>query len=100
MSKSNATTIARRDLLQSMGAAAAGFALVNHAFADGEAPGAQVVDRSSTIQITGLKTYWVGPVVYVKIETNHGMSGWGDLKGTDVRVGQVLARSLFELIEG
>ncbi|HUP79711.1 MAG TPA: mandelate racemase/muconate lactonizing enzyme family protein [Pirellula sp.] len=91
---------ARRELLNGVGYAAAGFALVNHAMGQGDAPGAQVADRASTIKITGMKTYWVGPIVYVKIETNHGIFGWGDLKGTDVRVGQVLAQSLFELING
>ena len=63
-------------------------------------PAAQVADRSSTIRITGLKTYWVGPVVYLKIETNHGVSGWGDLKGVDPRPAKVLVQSLFELIDG
>jgi L-alanine-DL-glutamate epimerase-like enolase superfamily enzyme len=38
--------------------------------------------------------------VYVKIETNHGISGWGDLKGVDPRPAQVLAQSLFELLDG
>lgn len=90
----------RRHWLQSAGAAAAGFALVNHAVAQEQAPGSQVVDRASSIRITGLKTYWVGPIVYVKIETNHGIVGWGDLKGTDVRVGRVLVESLYELIDG
>jgi len=90
----------RRQWLQSAGAAAAGFSLVNHAVAQDEAPGSQVADRASSIRITGLKTYWVGPIVYVKIETNHGLVGWGDLKGTDVRVGRVLVESLFELLDG
>ena len=90
----------RRHWLQSAGAAAAGFSLVNHAVAQDEAPGSQVADRASSIRITGLKTYWVGPIVYVKIETNHGLVGWGDLKGTDVRVGRVLVESLFELLDG
>jgi galactonate dehydratase len=79
---------------------AAGLALLNHAVAADNVPGAAVADRSSSIRITAMKTYWVGPIVYVKIETNHGISGWGDLKGTDVRVGKVLAESLFELING
>lgn len=92
--------LGRRDLFHSLGAAAAGFALANHAVAAQDAAGAQVADRSSSIRITGLKTYWVGPIVYVKIETNHGIAGWGDLKGTDPRVGKVLVESLFELIDG
>jgi len=63
-------------------------------------PGAQVADRSSSIRITAMRTYWVGPIVYVKIETNHGISGWGDLKGVDPRPAKVLVESLFELING
>jgi galactonate dehydratase len=83
-----------------MGAAAVGWSLVYQAVAQDQTPGNQVVDRASSIRITGLKTYWVGPIVYVKIETNYGIVGWGDLKGTDVRVGRVLVESLFELLEG
>ncbi|HBH54566.1 MAG TPA: hypothetical protein DDY91_22005 [Planctomycetaceae bacterium] len=97
---SDVSFLRRREWLQSWGAAAAGVALVNQAGAQDEAPGSQVADRSSSIRITGLRTYWVGPIVYVKIETNHGIVGWGDLKGTDVRVGKVLVESLFELIDG
>jgi galactonate dehydratase len=97
---SSNTSFDRRHMFRTLGTAAAGLTLVNHAVAADDVPGAQVADRSSSIRITGMKTYWVGPVCYVKIETNHGISGWGDLKGTDVRVGQVLAQSLFELLDG
>ena len=58
---------------------------------------AQVADKTSTLKITALRTYWVGPVVFVKIETNHGATGWGEIKGTDPRVAKVLAESLFSL---
>ncbi len=91
---------ARRELLAGLGAAAAGVALLNRSISADDNPATQVADRSSTIRITGMKTYWVGPVVYVKIETNHGVSGWGDLKGVDPRPAKVLVQSLFELIEG
>jgi galactonate dehydratase len=91
---------ARRDLLAGFGAAAAGMAFVNRAVAEDKNPAAQVADRASSIRITGMKTYWVGPIVYLKIETNHGVSGWGDLKGVDPRPARVLAQSLFELIDG
>ena len=91
----------RRDMFHSLGAAAAaGFVIANHAVAADDAAGAQVADRSSSIRITGIKTYWVGPIVYVKIETNHGISGWGEVKGTDTRVGKVCVESLFELVDG
>jgi galactonate dehydratase len=91
--------LARRDIL-ALGAAAAGMALVNDAVAVDKTPGAQVADRSSSIRITALKTYWVGPIVYLKLETNHGVSGWGDLKGVDPRPAKALAESMFELLDG
>ncbi len=93
-------TFARRDLLTGFGAAAAGMAFVNQAVGQDKNPAAQVVDRASSIRITAMKLYWVGPIVYMKIETNHGVSGWGDLKGVDPRPAKVLAQSLFELIDG
>ncbi len=91
---------ARRSLLTALGAAATGVAFLNQAVSDEQNPATQVVDRASSVRITGMKTYWVGPVVYVKIETNHGISGWGDLKGVDPRPARVLAESLYELIDG
>lgn len=90
----------RRDAFRALTSAATGMALVNHAVADENVPGNQVVDRASSIRITALKTYWVGPIVYVKIETNRGISGWGDLKGVDPRPAKVLAESLFDLLDG
>ena len=93
-------SLTRRDLVSAAGVAVAGIAFVNHAVADEKTPGTQVGDRTSTIRITALKTYWVGPIVYVKIETNHGITGWGDLKGVDPRVSKPLAESLFELLDG
>lgn len=96
-----ATLVGRREMFHSLAAAAAaGFTLANHAVASDDAAGAQVADRSSSIRITGIKTYWVGPIVYVKLETNHGISGWGEVKGTDPRVGKVCVESLFELVDG
>lgn len=90
----------RREWFTGCGAAAAGLAYLQHAVGDERNPAAQVVDRAASVRLTAIKTYWVGPVVYVKLETNVGVSGWGDLKGVDPRPAQVLARSLFELIEG
>jgi galactonate dehydratase len=93
-------TLSRRNLVAGFSAAAAGLAFTSEVVGQEQNPAAQVADRSSSIRISGMKTYWVGPVVYVKIETNHGISGWGDLKGVDPKVAQVLVKSLFELIDG
>jgi len=87
------------DLSRAVGVAA-GKALLQEAVGADRAPGAHVEDRASSIRITALKTYWVGPIVYVKIETNHGISGWGDLKAVDPRPAKVLVESLYELLDG
>jgi galactonate dehydratase len=79
---------------------AAGLALLADAVGPERNPAAQVADRASGIRITGLRTFWVNPVVFVRVETNQGIVGWGDVKGVDPRPAQVLARSLFELLDG
>ena len=42
----------------------------------------------------------MSPTVYVKIETNHGITGWGEINGLDPTGAEPLAESLFELIDG
>src|SRR3954464_8425863 len=61
---------------------------------------AAVADRTSTLKITGLRAFWVNPVVFVRIDTNHGIAGWGDIKGVDPRPAKALAESLFGLLDG
>jgi galactonate dehydratase len=93
-------TPTRRDVFASLGLFTAGQAMLSDAVAQEKNPAAQVVDRSSTIKITKMRATWVGPAVYVRIETNHGVVGWGEIKGVDPRVSKPLAESLFELIDG
>lgn len=90
----------RREVLTAAGALAAGTALLNEAVAAERNPAAQVADRSSTIRITRMRTTWVAGAVYIKIETNHGIVGWGEIKGVDPRVSKPLVESLYELIDG
>jgi galactonate dehydratase len=90
----------RRQCLTTAAAVAAGTALLAEAVGQENNPAAHVADKTSTLKITGLRTYWVNPVVFVKIETNHGATGWGEIKAIDPRVAKVLAESLFALIEG
>ncbi len=96
----NTAALSRRRLLSSAGVTAAGITLLNHAVSQENVPGAGVVDRTSSLRISGVKSYWIGPVLYVKVETNHGISGWGDVKGVDPRVAQTLVASLSELLIG
>ncbi|HTU20459.1 MAG TPA: mandelate racemase/muconate lactonizing enzyme family protein [Gemmataceae bacterium] len=90
----------RRDYLATAAALATGAAALNEAVGADQNPAAQVADRASTLRITGMRTFWVGPQVYLRIQTNHGVVGWGEVKAVDPRVAKVLAESLFELIDG
>jgi galactonate dehydratase len=87
-------------MFTALGAVAAGQALLADAVAQERNPAAQVEDRSSTIKITRMRATRLGPTVFVKIETNHGVVGWGEIKGVDPKVSKALAESLFELIDG
>jgi galactonate dehydratase len=90
----------RREIITALGAVAVGQALLTDALAQERDPAALVGDRSSTTKITGMRATRIGPVVFVRIETNHGIVGWGEIKGVDPRVSKPLAESLFELIDG
>src|SRR5499427_9378498 len=92
------TGMDRRMLLGAVGAAAAGGMALEAAF--GEEPAAKVEDRHTSIRITSLKATPVGPKAYVKIETNHKITGWGEVTGLEPRVACALAQSLFELLDG
>lgn len=63
-------------------------------------PAEQVVDRASSIRITALRPFLVSPHLFIRIETNQGIVGWGEVKGLDVRVAKTLVEALFDLIEG
>jgi galactonate dehydratase len=83
-----------------MGALAAGAALLKDAVADENNPAAGVEDRTSTLKIARLTAMPVGPKCYCKIETNHGLTGWGEVTGLDPHVAAALLQSLFELLDG
>src|SRR5438067_1505859 len=81
-------------------AAERGLVFLDDAVGAERRPAAKVADRGSAIRITGLRAYWVSPVVFVRIETNQGVVGWGDVKGIDPRPAKALVESLFELLDG
>ena len=91
-------SLPRRDLLTGS-ALAAGLALLNDAVG-ADNPAANVADRTSSIKISALKPFRVGTKAYMKVETNHGIFGWGEVTGLDPNVACVLANSLFELLNG
>jgi galactonate dehydratase len=80
-------------------AAAAGGLLLAGAVMGAEGPGASVADRTASIKMTSLRGIPVGPKAYIKIETNHKITGWGEVTGCEPKVASVLAESLFELLD-
>jgi galactonate dehydratase len=92
------TGMDRRALLGTVGAVAAGSMAFDAAF--GAGPAVKVEDRSSSIRIKALKATPAGPKAYVKIETNHKITGWGEVTGLEPHVACALAHSLFELLDG
>jgi galactonate dehydratase len=90
----------RRELLESAGVLAAGGVLGAGNGALAANPGAAGEDRASAIAIAGLKAAPVGPKVYVKIETNFKVTGWGEITGLEPKVAATLAESLAELLVG
>jgi galactonate dehydratase len=79
---------------------AAGLTLLNESVGQESNPAAQVGDRTSTLAIKSLRGFRVGTKAYVKIETNHGITGWGEVTGLDPNVAVALAQSIFELLDG
>jgi galactonate dehydratase len=90
----------RREILGVVGAAAAGSMLLAGAVTGAEVPGSGVADRTASIKITSLKGFPTGPKTYIKIETNHKITGWGEVTGSEPKVAAALAESLFELLDG
>src|SRR5215475_4927750 len=99
MSNEHANTeVDRRRLLAAGAVAVGGLALAEAVAAD--APGKQVEDRGAGLKITRLRAMPAGPKAYVKIETNHKLTGWGEVTGLEPHVACALAESLFELLDG
>jgi galactonate dehydratase len=87
----------RRELLGAVGAVGA-LAAADAAF--GAGPAGKVEDRTSSLRLTSLKGTVVGPKAYLKLETNHKVTGWGEVTGLEPKVAVALAESLFELLDG
>ncbi len=85
--------IDRRNLFFSSGALAAGALLLDEATAQADNPAAGVADRLTTLKITNLKAMRAGAKAYVKLETNQGITGWGEVSGLDPTVACALAES-------
>lgn len=91
----------RRSMLTSAAAfVAAGQTFLGEAVGQDQNPAANVTDRGADLRIRSLRGFRVGTKAYLKIETNHGLTGWGEVTGLDPQVAVALAHSLFELLDG
>jgi len=57
-------------------------------------------DRASAIKITALFATRAGGKAYIRIDTSHKISGWGEVTGLEPDIACALARSFFELLDG
>ncbi len=90
----------RRQLLTSLGTVAAAQTILADSISAADNPAANVTDRTSTIKITKITPIPFNRKVYIKLETNHGVTGWGEIDQLEVNVASALVHSLFELIDG
>jgi galactonate dehydratase len=90
-------SFARRQLL-GVGAAAA--ALLAEQVSVAQSPATSVADRTSSIRLTSLRATICRDRVFVKLGTNHGVSGWGEIKGVVPTVAKALAEAMFALLDG
>lgn len=92
--------VTRRSMLGTLGLAAGTTAFVHDALGSAEKPGAQVEDRATSIRINGIKPTICADRVYLKVMTNHGVSGWGEIKGVFPKVAKSLCEEMFSLLDG
>ena len=90
----------RRQWMTSCAALAAGQAILQERISAADNPAANVTDRTTSIKLTKLTATPVGPKVFLKLETNHGVTGWGEIDQLETKVAAALAHSLYELLDG
>ncbi len=98
----------RRELLTSFGVAAAGMAAgafggnLSEVLGQDNAtnPAANVADKTSSIKLTKITATPVHRKVFLKVETNHGVTGWGEIDQLETKVAATLVNSLWELLDG
>ena len=100
MNESQRLGVKRREFLSSVASVAVGPSVLADVGRAAENPARSAEDRISAIRITKLTARPVGSKAYVKVETNHKVTGWGEITGLEPQVAVRLAESLFELLDG
>jgi len=98
--KPTAHRFQRRELLGSAGLAAAGTALLNERLLAEQNPATSVADRTTSIRITKLRPHICRDRVFVRIDTNHNINGWGEVKGVVPSVAAALLTAMFDILDG
>lgn len=99
-----AEAVSRRRWLTGVGAGvgafSAGVAALEAQVRAQDNPAAQVADKGANLKLTKFTATPVGSKVYLKLETNLGITGWGEIDQLEPKSAAVLAQSLWELLEG
>lgn len=89
----------RRQWISALGPLAAG-AMMAEEITAAESPAADVVDRNTSIKLTKLTAKRAKAKVFIKLETNMGITGWGEIDQLECEAAIVLVKSLFKLLDG
>ncbi len=100
MKSTTSERIPRRKLLESAGLVLAGTTLLNEQVNGQNNPAESVPDRTTSIRISKVTPNICRDRVYLRIDTNHGISGWGEIKGVIPSVAAALAKSMSEFLIG
>lgn len=89
----------RRQWINSLGPLGAA-AFLTEEIAAADNPAAAVEDRTTSIKITKLTATPAKAKVFLKLETNLGVTGWGEIDQLERSAAIALANSIFALIDG
>ena len=97
--KNSGRAMTRRDMMLSTGAAVAAGVCMTRDVLGADNPATNVADRTSGIRITSLKATPCRGKVFVKIETNYKVTGWGEVTGLEPKTAVALLQSLYEMLD-
>jgi galactonate dehydratase len=97
--RASSSGLSRRELVSTAGAfAAAG--VFSDMVAAADAPALAVEDKATSIKITSATAIPLGAKTLLKITTNHGITGWGEISQLPPKAAVALVESMYELLDG